>query len=157
MVALRLGKLTLRDRRTASFLEGATRVRVFRLDPSTDKPVKLSGYSVKYEGKVQSQSFALQLAAVLAPELKKQSYFDFGMKGCDPEPGIAFRVENGGKVMDVVLCYECNQLQFIDSEQSPTRVALWKYFDLQRPALVNLAKQAFPNDAQIQRMEEKRR
>lgn len=92
-------------------------------------------------GKVQGKKFAARLAALL---LDEKTYSAEG-KFCEPNPGVAFRLWKGKQHVDVTLCFECNMLQ-VNSVGGD--------FDHVRPALVTLAKEAFPDDAKIQKLQE---
>jgi len=132
-----------------SVLKGAERVEVFRLDQSMmppgpeDKIEKIvSGYRAISTGKVQGKKFAARLAAVLLDE----KTYSGEHKACEPTPGVAFRLWKGKQHVDVTLCFECNMLS-VNSVGGD--------FDLVRPALVSLAKEAFPDDARIQKLRER--
>lgn len=128
-----------------SVLKGAERVEVFRLDQSRfprGESLEFPGFAVLSIGKVQGKKFAARLAAVL---LDEKTYNAEG-KFCEPNPGIAFRLWQDKQHVDVTLCFECNVLR-VNSVAGD--------FDLVRPALVTLAKEAFPDDPRIQQLRER--
>ena len=72
-------------------------------------------------------------------------------KGCDPSPGIAVRLVGETRSVDLLLCFECDMLAFAwVGEDSVIR---WQDFDPVRRRLVNLIKEIFPEDREIQQLE----
>jgi hypothetical protein len=77
--------------------------------------------------------------------------FNSAKPGCEFQPLAGFRVWHDKRSVDVILCFHCNELKLISpdpvSKRYPSRV---QGFDKARPAMVRLAKQAFPDDREIQ-------
>jgi len=132
---------------TISILKDADKVEVFRIDGRSDgertnEPGnRIHGYLVKHKGKDQGREFAQDLAGILFHE---RTYSN-GYAACF-FPGIVFRPWAGEKSVTVVLCLECDQLlvnfsRTISFYNSPLRANL-----------VRLAKQAFPEDPEIQEL-----
>jgi hypothetical protein len=135
------------DERAISILRNADKVEVFRIDGRSEKPrlseaaERIYGYPVKYKGKDQGKEFASELAGVL---FHKRTYSMSGLIGCF-FPGIVFRPWTGQESVTVVLCLECDQFLVVDhSNKIPFAGSPLRAY------LVKLAKQAFPDDPEIQ-------
>ena len=68
--------------------------------------------------------------------------------------GVAFRVWDGDRALEVLICFKCNDLWPHVVGESGTLQSEWLAFDPVRAELVALAKEAFPNDAKIQAIPE---
>ena len=141
-------------RRQRSILRDASKVEVFRIDPmkaAEPEADAIEGYPLKAKGKDQGKDFAGQLAAIL---LDNETYsFDLA-KGCIFQPGVVFRVpgvKDRGSV-DVIICFDCTELKCHNEGCRGQGRSRWsdEDFDHARPALVKLAKAAFPDDPDIQ-------
>ncbi len=83
------------------------------------------------------------LRAILADE----SIYDFERaKGCDFDPGVAFRFAKAGAALDVLLCFSCDDLA---SYEGTKRVG-GEDFDRARPRLLAIVKRLFPTDEKLQ-------
>ena len=139
--------------RGMAIVRGATRVEVFRIvgnahrKPTGDPKQEIDGFPIKAVGKERGEAFARSIATVL---LDEKSYPDFA-KGCIIEPGVVFRLWKGEESVDLILCFECTILKVItrDAQGHPVQQAS-RDFDPARPALIKLARAAFPNDPEIQ-------
>ncbi len=141
---------------TMAVLNSATKVEVFRLGvykgPVNHKPKapdeeRIGGWVVIAQGQDQGEDFARKLASALS------AYGAFGDNRifCF-DPGIAFRVHSDRGVVEVLVCFKCQNLYCGPPTESASRIAafgrgVW-------PRLVELAKTAFPNDAEIQALKE---
>ncbi len=143
--------------KAAAILRTASKVEVFRiakmrvLKPEADA---IEGHPLKAKGKDQDQVFAAKLAAIL---LDNRTYSFDSAKGCIFQPGIVFRVHGGeGQgTVDVIVCFDCTELRVITRDADGKTVkTVGEDFDNARPALVALAKAAFPDDAEIQALKE---
>jgi hypothetical protein len=148
------------DSRTRAILAGATQVEVFRIDgkeePSEEKPGqgverRISGFRVLSRGADQGQPFAAKLADIL---LDDATYTDTGA-GCY-WPGLAFRVWRDKDCVDVLICFLCHNL-YCGPPRDRGRATENGGFQ-GSPAesrLIRLAKEAFPDDEEIQALKEK--
>ncbi|MDB5392343.1 MAG: hypothetical protein JWM11_7989 [Planctomycetaceae bacterium] len=141
-------------------LAGANRVEVFRvgsneLEPPTDEPApeKIIWYPILATGEEQGPDFAARLTKVLRSDGVTQN-----RKKCGLEPGVAFRLWSGERAVEVLICFNCDVLWVHE-----VGVALgenphyeWQDFDPVRSELLALAKEAFPDDREIQDLPEKR-
>jgi hypothetical protein len=135
--------------KAVGLLQGATRVEVFRVAPEEAKPGEKSvgGYRVAATGAEQKKEFAGRLTAVL---LKDETYF--GTQSRCFLPGVAFRLWDEDKQsVDVVICFGCSNLRVIarDADGKEVKTAAGG-FGPDKGALLKLAKEAFPDDRDIQ-------
>jgi hypothetical protein len=151
-------RLVLGDRALYT-LARATRVEAFRLKPqpfvkATWKKPNIGGHPVVANGNEQDRSFA----ARLAPLLLNNNLYDPRRVHTGFQPGVAFRIWCDDEKVDVVICFTCNNLKIMgDKGWAPLQRPYGHLggFDPVRPALLRLAKEAFPNDKQIQALKEK--
>jgi hypothetical protein len=146
------------DGRTAAVFAGATKVEVFRIDGRNDPPgptpirpgdPTVGGYAILARGYDQGQEFAAKLADILADD---KTYTDKYAK-CF-WPGVAFRVWKGEDRMDVIICFKCGN--FYVGPPTDQRVMENASFS-ESPntgRLVRLAKEAFPDDEEVQALKE---
>jgi hypothetical protein len=93
-------------------------------------------------------AFGHRLAAVFFNE---KTYDFASAKGCLFDPGVIFRVWNGSQYLDLILCFQCNEFKFRLTDESGKELRQGgEDFDRSRAALLALAKEAFPNDREIQ-------
>jgi hypothetical protein len=144
------------DRRTRDSLRGATRVEVFRIDGMTDpfekarpEEKRIDGYSVIAQGKDRGKEFGARLADLLDD---RGTYSDAYAK-CY-QPGVAFRAWKGEEAADILICFMCDNLYY----GPPTDRARENASFLgspRRAAILRLAKEALPDDAEIQALRDK--
>jgi hypothetical protein len=147
------------DGRSAAILSEATKVEVFRIDgrndPPDPTPIKpgdptMGGYAILARGQDQGPEFAAKLAEILTDD---KTYSD-RFAACF-WPGVAFRVWKGEDCVDMVICFKCGNfyvgpptdrlvMENASFSGSPNTVRL-----------VRLAKEAFPDDEEVQALEEK--
>jgi hypothetical protein len=140
------------------FLKGATKVEAFRIKPEkTDKEgVKtVGGYPITATGKEQGKDFAGKLRDVV---MSKDTYEGRGAK-CF-EPGVAFRAWTDKKEsVEVIICFHCSNLALIAYDANGKAVVKDVFGAFggtpSWTALVKLAKEAFPDDKEIQALPEK--
>ncbi len=141
--------------RVLAVLDGATRVEVFRLKadrvpqpPGAPKGEDAAGFPIVSTGKARDARFAARVAAVL----RDKGTYEFDRpKGCILRPGVAFRLWKGKQSVDLALCFECDILVVVARDEAGKSVhRASKDFDPGRPALVKLARDAFPDDPEIQ-------
>ena len=113
---------------------------------------RVEGYPVVATGRTPGDA-AGRLRAVL---LDDDSYLFGTGKGCILRPGVAVRVTGErNDVLNLVLCYECQTL--IVAIRDAAGKELHKsggLFDPAEAALVELAKAAFPDDKDIQALQD---
>ena len=148
-------------------LSAPTRVQTFRLVslderrggvPTADSsisattspataPAQLHQWPVSGTGPDQDAAFGARVAAAL---FNPRSYQFNSAKGCIFDPGVLFRVWSGSEYADMAVCFACDEFQLILPEADGKTRKVGEDFDDNRPAFVRLAKEAFPNDPQIQ-------
>lgn len=148
---------------TVSIISRADRVEVFRFEPFSAQMMRkrrkepdpgypqLYGYAVIAAGKPQGRDFARSLAAAV---LNDQTYAG-GRKACAFDPGVGFRVWDRKREALVVLCFNCDMILLDKSVRNPQRKPVIGDF-LNRPVFVQMAKQALPDDPEIQALAETR-
>jgi hypothetical protein len=149
-VAERLGE------RMTAILGGATKVEAFRIaDRPSEKAERehVSGYPVLSTAKEQGKEFAMRLSSLLQEE---NSLFSAQARCFNP--GVAFRLWKDQESVDVIVCYQCTGLRLIarDGEGREIR-RTGGGFKANSDAWVKLAKQAFPEDKEIQALGERGR
>ena len=75
-------------------------------------------------------------------------------KACMPQPGVIIRLHRQTNARDILLCFECRMLAFSVPGENDT--GTWYNFDYANPGLAKLVRAAFPNDAAIQKINDKR-
>ncbi len=134
-----------------AIIADSTRVEVFRVLPEKPKqpPEKeIGGYPITAVGKEQGPDFAKRLSAVLLSQGVTQN-----RKKCGLQPGVAFRLWHGQQAVDVLICFECDVLwPYVVGEKTENPWSQWQDFDPVRSDLVSLAKEAFPDDAEIRKL-----
>ncbi|MCE9530419.1 MAG: hypothetical protein K8T89_04700 [Planctomycetes bacterium] len=141
--------------KTLAILKGADRVEVYRLNGDEDAKgdKKFRRFVITAIGKEQGKVFAGKLAAVLTTD---EAYFGEGAK-CF-EPGVGYRIWNGKESIEVAICFGCFNLsigdiggEFGNFGKSKTN----KTFGTVFIQLAKLAKEAFPDDKEIQELRDK--
>jgi hypothetical protein len=146
------------DGRTAAFLAGATKVEVFRIDgrndPPDPTPIKpgdptVGGYAILTHGKDQGREFAAKLNDLLTDD---KTYTD-RFATCF-WPGVAFRVWKDEECVDVIICFKCSN--FYLGPPTDKRVLENATFSgsPNTGRLVRLAKEAFPDDEEVQALKD---
>jgi hypothetical protein len=145
---------------TIDVLLGATRVEAFRVDKDPDKakgkPASetIGGFLIIGKGSEQQVDFGRKLTTVV---LKDDTFFHTRSIQCY-WPGVAFRLWKGDKSVEVVICFNCANLTVgmtgtpTYADRGPVRRPFGDSTNAVRAALVGLAKEAFPNDPEIQGM-----
>ena len=139
--------------RAAGTLSGATRVEVFRVSPkrAEEGEPDVGGYEITAGGKEQGQPFAKRLAGVL---LDERTYrFDANKVG-GFTPMVGLRVWKGDEAVEVLLSFATDELVVLSTNPADksTRSAQ-EDFDAARGALVELAKEALPQDRDVQALD----
>jgi len=138
-----------------STLKGATRVEVFRVgSEKLQKPTSntIGGYPILSAGKEKDQAFAGRLTNLLLGDGVTRN-----AKKCGLEPGVAYRLWNGDQAVEVLVCFKCDVLwPHLVGEQGKLPHQEWQDFDSARADLLELTREAFPEDLEIQNLPAKR-
>jgi hypothetical protein len=136
---------------TLDAMATADRVEWFRIDPQTRGVGDgIEGYRVVAVGPVLRPPETRGLIDIL---MSDTTYRWGAASGCKPTPGVAARLRAGTSKVFVILCFECDELQVVRREAGGHEAADVRHNFLPgRPALVRLAKEAFPKDRAIQAM-----
>src|SRR6516165_585542 len=142
---------------TKAILKGATKVEVFRIDaddgraPQTTRKASGKGrvgrYSIVAQGEDQGPEFASKLARVLLDE----SAYSNAWAGCF-WPGVAFRFWKGKQSIDMIICFTCDNLYCGPASEHAGENISFAGSTMRRQ-LVELAKEAFPDDTEVQALE----
>ncbi len=134
---------------TLALLDNVQKVETFRLssDVKDVERRQISDYPLKYKGNAQGQAFARRIANILR---KPQTYWGSNDTTCIVDPGVAYRLWSGRRCVELMICFHCGQM-LIATKNETGQVTHFAYteFASVRPELIELAKQAFPNDADI--------
>ncbi len=134
---------------TIAILQSATKVEVFRVEPNkAEKPEdkQIGGYPIKATGTEQKKAFAAKLAAVLVDEKTL-----FGQQARCFTPGVAFRLWKDKESVDVIICFACENLRLIARDADGKEIKNTSgAFGPDIQPLLKLAKEAFPDDKEIQ-------
>jgi hypothetical protein len=140
------------DSKTRPVFAEATKVEVFRLDgkDSSGEGKRLGGYLVTARGQDQGREFARKLLDILNDD---KTYTDEFAK-CF-WPGVAFRVWKDQEVIEVLLCFLCDNFYCGPPQKGLANENASFGGSPRRADLVRLAKAAFPDDKAIQALKEK--
>jgi hypothetical protein len=112
-------------------------------------PDTLAGFEIIQGPLDVDPAVAAELRAILADD----SIYDWERaKGCEFDPGVAFRFAKGGSDLDVLLCFSCDEFAAYRGDK---RVG-GEDFDVARPRLLALVKRVFPGDEKIQALKPRR-
>jgi hypothetical protein len=128
-----------------AILNRATDVKLFRLsgDRTADADPKNWRAGPAWQGdRLKAVAAALQDPARFMPIRKR----------CEPRPGVAMVLSDGKSSVTVKLCFECT-VMIVSSDAPPVERQL--HFDPSRSLWAGWAKEAFPDDAQIQKIKGK--
>jgi hypothetical protein len=137
--------------RATGIVDSADRIDVFRIESTgrwrekKDDDRSFAGYPLLATAKPQGREYILRLANIL----KDDSNYEWGFnKQCGFNPGIGYRIWSGNASFIVVICLQCDDIGVIPDETNPTNIHI-QSADHARPALLQLAKQAFPDDKEL--------
>ena len=104
---------------------------------------EIAGYAILGETVDVPDAVAARLARILGDA----ATYDFErQKGCKFTPGVAMRWERRRTTVDVLFCFDCDELQvFLDGE-----AVGYEDFDARRSDLLGIVKGLFPADPEIQ-------
>jgi hypothetical protein len=134
-------------------LQGATRVEAFRIAPAAAKPgeAKIADYPIKATAKEPKEGFAKRLAAALLDEKAL-----FGTQKRCFLPGVAFRLWKDKESVEVIVCFGCQNLRLIARDADGKEVKRVSGAFGPGDALLKLAREAFPDDKELQEIKEKK-
>ena len=138
------------DAHKVSVITSADRVEVFRIDAYNSRrrtSEYIDVHPVISKSSITDTKSKKQLTQFLQPYFRDQSYRP-DMTKCVPNPGLAFHVWQGENYLEIVMCISCELLTFGDQRG-------WRDFSEDRPLIVGIAKQAFPQDKVVQALSEK--
>lgn len=140
------------DDRTVTILKKADKVEVFRVDgtwphkPPAPSEQAISGWRVLSQGRDQGPEFAARLADILADEASYSQKF----AGCF-DPGVGYRIWRGKDRVDFIICFHCDNFYLGPPVKGKMVSETASFYETPaRRRLVRLAKEAFPNDPDIQ-------
>lgn len=136
------------DPAVVDVLNGAARVEVFRVKLDFDKSgeearERMGPCVITARGNDQGKEFAARLRAIL---YDRSTYSNSEAKCFTP--GVAFRIWKDKKSVDVYICFHCDNFLIKTAEHESGKHS---FLDTAaRGKLVQLAKDAFPDDPEIQ-------
>jgi hypothetical protein len=147
------------DGRSRAILRGATRVEVYRIDgrngdervPPKPGERAIGGFRVIARGEDRGPEFAARLADVLLDRATYSSTYNKCYW-----PGVVFRACKGQECVDVMVCFQCDNFYVGPPSKVEVRETASFYDTPAVPRLVRLAKEAFPDDKDIQALKEDR-
>lgn len=109
---------------------------------------KVDGLYILATGKEQGPAFAKQITHVLFDE----GTYTSDTVSCITLPGVVFRVWSGTQSLDVVLCFHCGEMYTVThaANGKETQGVYTLMAGDSRTKFARLAKQALPNDPDIQ-------
>ncbi len=138
-----------------SIIREADRVEVFRVgsEPAASGAGEaIGGYPILATGKELGADFAARLSKVL-----RGGGVTRNQKKCGLEPGVAYRLWSGDRAVEVLVCFNCDVLwPHVVGSQAAAPHHEWQDFDPARAELLALTKEAFPDDAEVQGLPERR-
>jgi hypothetical protein len=143
------------DKQTRDILANADKVEVYRVaSGKSEKPPKptdgrkISGFPVISQGKNQGKEFARKLGAILVDKQMHENTAKCFW------PGVAFRVWRGDKHVDVLICFKCDNFYAGPPVGKAREIGGFDGTPL-RSRLLRLAKDTFPEDKDIQGLQDK--
>lgn len=142
--------------RAAWMLAGASGVQVLRLSREGELKPGQSGakerigrYVVTKQGVPLDARSTSEARRLLLNVINNRPFIKLSGKGCDPMPGVAFRVWSGNQHFDVLACFSCSMLTPVSDPQQKVHGS-WTDFDEQRAQLLQIAKRALPHDRELE-------
>jgi hypothetical protein len=147
---------TFLGRETIEILRHPAKVETFRVRSFTQAE-KLAGavnrdYPVTATGPTMDAEFGRRIEQVF---LNPDTYDFGGSKLCIFDPGVRFRVWSGDRHVDLMLCFHCKEFEFVTYAAGKRVLASGPedFTGAAPAALAKLAKEAFPDDPEIQALE----
>ena len=128
------------------------RVESFRVSPVQSKKIDdtINGYPLLAKGPSLSATQQRQVQHAIT---RMESFAPWSSNWCGGiQPGVAIRFHRGAQQFTVLLCFKCEEWQFVDGNQSLNELERSNLDGAQRE-MARLVKQLFPNDPEIQAIE----
>ena len=144
--------------RGIAIVRSADRVEAYRIrDGQREGPLgSIEGYPITAVGKGLDAATARQF---VEPLLDGSRYF--ASLDCFINPGVAYRLQAAEGSVSLVICYECDHIEVIVRDEHGRlthRGGAFLYDPLGGPkGLVRIAKEAFPDDGMIQKLDDQTR
>ena len=123
------------------------KVELYRVGPKEDNYKYFYSYSIYKGPDLLAEKDSIKLSRIFLDEKSYKINFDDGsLKLCEFNPGLAFRFYKGKEVLDILLCFQCDEIKFYHNQKLLGQADV----DPARADLVNLSKQLFPKDKVIQ-------
>jgi hypothetical protein len=140
-----------------ALVNAAKTVRVFRVRPPN--PNRKADPVVAID-KMTRDATPVEVAGPEVPQViaTMSNMAGFGqMLTCDFDPGIILRFEANGHILDVLICFHCHEMILYRDGELVHRPFKWAetrntFTGDARRAFLAIAKKAFPNDAEIQKL-----
>ena len=133
-------------------LQSPEKVEAFRVEGlpiQGKKPSQqLGGYPITAGPVTVDSKTAGELFAILADK----NTYNFELKNCSIRPGVALRFTGQSTVLEVLLCFTCDELAILLDGKGVRSKYRHRYFDKARARLVPLMKRIFPADPEIQQL-----
>jgi hypothetical protein len=113
-------------------------------------PALLNGYTREAPVTLTDEQ-ALQLNRLL----QKPSSYEWDIATmCLPDYGVVYHFQSGGHSVHVAFCFKCNMVGVFDGDNDASNQVNFEYqFDPMRRQMITLAKELFPKDEEIQKLE----
>jgi hypothetical protein len=109
----------------------------------------IAGDSIIGRSKKQDAAFNSKVATTVLNVFNTKHYVRMGgSPGCEFNPGVAFRFIKGKEVLDAAVCYDCSDILVLTKPRGTRSGG----FNGEYEAMKQLAKEAFPRDAEIQKL-----
>lgn len=174
LIALSLGLVTIVAVRTASlWRQGATlkawhslgqhnidliayadAIEIYRIENADIRNAKklVGGFPVIGVSHTPSSALQKQTAETLLNVFNTQPY-NWDQSSCEFNPGVAFRFHKGAEILDAVVCYDCAAIVLSTQKNGRLRRgAGTENFGSEYENMYAIAKAAFPDDAEIQKL-----
>jgi hypothetical protein len=141
--------------KTVAILSGATRVEVFRIDkaqPKKEGDKEIGGIAITATGKEQGKELVSRLTPLL---FNDRTFFSDPKYKCH-DPGVAYRLWKDKESVEVLLCFRCRNLSVTakDADGKVIHKAFGNFEDAMFGPLAKVAKEALPEDKEIQALPE---
>lgn len=132
-------------------IQGATEGQVFRL--SSDKHdastrLVIQGYPVLATSEIIRGQELENFKQLL---LRRDGFLFAPPKLCTFEPAIAFRLKRGTEVVEILICFSCDERMYHAEKES-----IYEHIDPIRPEFLRIAKMYFPTDKKLQELREEK-
>lgn len=131
-------------------LMNANKVEVFRIAGENQDANSIEGWKITAKGADRDAAFAKKICGVMFNEkhYSQLVYNQVSLKACIFDPGVVFRLSNDKSSATLIICFNCNWLKTSPGRGSYSEIDI----DPGRQQFIALAKEAFPNDKEIQEL-----